>query len=178
VRTFFSKIIFAGSSLAILAQESPTLPNKQDTSCDDSCKSFREVLDARARQFRTLRGAQIEENRWQAKVIIPALSAGVCEVAELAPPAQGMKRWGTYYCQLPPSARETANREFASVLPSLKASLPKEWHTEQFENDDEKTQIFRAGPSADELYVLLACVSDDHGNSLMFQASSMPIPTD
>jgi hypothetical protein len=64
------------------------------------------------------------------------------------------------------------------VLPSLKASLPKGWHTERFENSDEKTQIFRAGPSSHELYLVLACHSDDRGYSLMFQASSIPIPTD
>jgi hypothetical protein len=176
---FLSKILFVTLGLAIATQESSKLASvPRSTVCDDSCQSFRKVLKARAQQFRTLRGAQTERNRWQAKVIIPALSAGVCEVAEEAALMQGMERWGTYYCQLPRAARESANREFNSVLPSLKASLPKEWHTELFENSDEKTQIFRAGPSSDELYLVLACHSDDRGYSLTFQASSIPIPID
>jgi hypothetical protein len=176
---FVARSLVVALSLVIAAHQSPTLATKpRNTACDDSCQAFRKVLNARAQQFRAVRGAQLEQKRWQAKVIIPALRAGFSEVAEEPAPVHGMQRWGTYYCQLPRVARESANREFDAVLPSLKASLPKQWHTEQGENYDEKTQIFRAGPSADELYVVLACVSDNRGHALRFQATSMPIPTD
>jgi len=128
--------------------------------------------------FRSIRGAQTAENRWQAKVIVPALSSGVCEVAELPAPVQGMEHWGTYFCQLPRATRDSAIQQFQPALASLQSALPKEWHTELFENDDEKTPIFRAGPSSNELYLVLGYISDDRGYSLTFQASSMPIPTD
>jgi len=166
-----------GTSLAV-PQSSRPRAKPGTHSCDGSCLAFRTVLDARPQLFRSIRGAQIAENRWEAKLVVPALSSGVCEVAELAAPVQGMDRLGTYFCQLPRATRDTVIKQFQSVLVSLQAALPKEWHPELFENDDEKTPIFRAGPSSDELYLVLSCISDDRGYSLTFEASSMPIPTD
>jgi hypothetical protein len=170
-------IFSMGTSLAV-PQSSRPRTKPRAPSCDDSCLAFRTVLNARPQLFRSIRGAQIAENRWRAKVVVAALSSGVCEVAELPAPVEGMDHWGTYFCQLPRAAHDLAVKQFHSVLVSLQAALPKEWHTELFENDDEKTPIFRAGPSSDELYVFLGCISDDRGYSLTFQASSMPIPTD
>jgi hypothetical protein len=135
-------------------------------------------MDARPQLFRSLRGTQIGENRWQPKVVVPAFRSGFCTVAELPAPVQGMERWGAYFCQMPRAAHDSAIKEFQPVLVSLQAALPKEWHTELFEDKDEKTPIFRAGPSPDELYVFLSYISEDSGYSLTFQASSMPIPTD
>jgi|SRR5713226_1918176 len=156
-----------GTSLAVPQSSRPRAKSRA-YSCDDSCLAFRAVLHARPQLFRSIRGAQFAENRWQAKVVVPALSSGVCEVAELPAPVQGMERWGTYFCQSPRAARDSAINQFQSVLVSLHAALPKEWHTELFENDDEKTPIFRAGPSSDELYVFLGYISDDRGYSLTF----------
>ena len=173
-----SRILLMMVGLAIAFQESPKPAKKQHgAECDASCQAFREVLEARSQQFRPLRGAQIEQNRWQAKIVIPALSAGVCGVAEMPAPVPGMEPWGTYYCILPRAAREAANREFDSVLSPLKAALPKDWHTELLETD-EKTRTFRAGPSSEELYVVLGLPSDNNGYMLMFQVSSIRIPTD
>jgi len=128
--------------------------------------------------FRSIRGPQIAENRWQANIVVPALRDGVCEVAEMPAPVQGMDSFGTYFCQLPRSDHDSAVKRFQPVLVSLQAALSKAWYTEMLQNDDEKTPIFRAGPSSDELYVILGYISDDRGYSLTFQASSMPIPTD
>jgi hypothetical protein len=179
IRIFLLNVVLfsMGTSLAVPQSSRPHAKSRTH-SCDGSCVAFRTVLDARPQLFRSIRGAQISENRWQAKLVVPALSSGVCVVAELPPPVQGTDRWGTYFCQLPRAARDSAIKQFQSVLVSLQAALPKEWHTELFENDDEKTPIFRAGPSSDELYLVLSCISDDRGYSLTFQASSMPIPTD
>ena len=171
-------LLFSMGTPLVVPQSSRPRAEPRADSCDDSCRAFHTVLHARSQLFRSIRGAQIGENRWQAKVIVPALSSGVCEVAELSAPAQGMERWGTYFCQLPRAARDSAVKQFPPVLVSLQVALPKEWHTELFENDDEKTPIFRAGPSSDELYLVLAYISDDRGYSLTFQASSMSIPTD
>lgn len=166
-----------GTSLAAPQSSRPRAKSRV-SSCDDSCLAFRMVLDARPQLFRSVRGTEINENLWRAKVVVPAFGSGVCQVAELPAPAQGMERWGTYFCQMPRGARDSAIKQFQSVLASLQVALPKEWHTELFENDDEKTPIFRAGPSSDELYLVLSYISDDRGYSLTFQASSMPIPTD
>lgn len=166
-----------GTSLAVPQSSRPHAKSRTH-SCDGSCVAFRTVLDARPRLFRSIRGAQIAENRWQTKLVVPSFRSGVCEVAELVAPVKGMDRWGTYFCQLPRAARDSAIKQFQSVLVSLQPALPKEWHKELFENDDETTPIFRAGPSSDELYLVLSCISDDRGYSLTFQASSMPIPTD
>ena len=170
--------LFSMGTSPVALQPPKARTNSRASSCDDSCHAFRTILDARPLLFRPIRGAQIGENRWQAKVVVPALRSGVCEVAEMPAPVQGMDRWGTYFCQLPRAPRDSAIRQFQSVLVSLQAALPKEWHTELFQNDDEKTPIFRAGRSSDELYLVFGYISDARGYSLTFQASSMPIPTD
>ena len=183
MRIFLLTVLSFAMSTPVVPQSSRPCAKSRVDGCDDSCRAFHTVLDARSQLFRSIRGAKIDENetgekRWQAKVIVAAFSRGVCEVAELPAPVQGMERYGGYSCQLPRAARDSAIKQFRPVLVSLQTALPKQWHTELFENDDEKTPIFRAGPSSDELYVFLGYVSDDRGYSLTFQASSMPIPTD
>ena len=172
-------VLLFSMATSLAVPQSPRPRAKSRTySCDGSCLAFRTVLDARPQLFRSLRGTDINENLWRAKVVVPAFGSGVCQVAELPAPVEGMARWGTYFCQLPRTTRDSAIKQFRPVLVSLQAALPKEWHTELFEIDDEKTPIFRAVPSSDELYLVLSCISDDRGYSLTFQASSMPIPTD
>lgn len=171
------KILLMFACFASGAQGSAKLPARRPK-CDASCQAFRKVMASREDLFRPMRGEQMEEKRWKARLIVPSFETGVCAVAEMPAPVPGMQQWGTYYCKLPQTDHAGANREFESILPSLKAALPKGWHTELLENQDEGTPIFRAGPTTNVLYVLLGSTSDDRGYVLTFQASSMPIPTD